>query len=59
MREHDRAAHGPVDAMHKPREDIAGFVVLFFDVFFHIIQEALVARFVALDDFGGQLVDDD
>ena len=57
--EHDRAAHGSVDAVDEAGEDVAGLVVFFLDVFLHIIEQALVARFVALHDFGGQLVDDD
>ena len=56
--EHDGATHGAVNTVDEAGKDVPRLVVLHFDVFFHVVEQAYVARFVALHDFRGELVDD-
>ena len=51
-------AHGAVEAMSYPHEDIARLVVLLLEPSLQLLAQRHVARLVALHDFGAGLVDD-
>ena len=56
---HHGTAHRTVDAMHQPSEDVARFVVFLLDVILHIVEQAHVARLVALHNLRRELVHHD
>src|SRR5574344_1471038 len=54
--EHHRPAHGTVEAMYYPEEDVPRLLVLHLDIVLYNVRERSVASLVALDDLSAFLV---